>query len=62
MFAYGMKVPDDDDRATLTNWCGAGSIVNGCVFNKWSGAIAELSSAVTHPPELSSAVTYTPKK
>ena len=44
MFSYGIEVTDDDSRATLTNWCGLGSIVNGCVFSKWSGAIAELTA------------------
>ena len=51
MFAYGIEATDDDGRATLTNWCGVGSIANCCVFRKWSGAAAESSSAVTHPPE-----------
>ena len=35
------------ERHSPTNG-GLGSIANGCVFRKWSGAIAELSSAVTH--------------
>ena len=47
MFSYGIEVTDDDDRATLTNWCGLGSIVNCCVFNKFHGAAAELTAEAT---------------